>query len=596
MGIPLVQGGDLLVLDDRLFLKTVRGLKRVDVVYNRVPEAWLDPLVLKKGSNAGVPGLVHCIRSGTVTLLNAVGSEVADDRQMLCLSDRIIRYYMGESPIIPTYPTYWIGDIDQRELILDHPERFDIYPVLGDEMLQEAQVQRDTLRRVFQKTSVGYVAQPIIAQPSSLQIANGKFLPAAVEHIVYAMKEGTEFTVFPGALTRVISKAEQKSSWKDSWVLAGKVAEPTEHSSETQSAPPRMHSPVVTSRVAEAFYWMGRYLERAYHQAYLIQVIETLETEELNPTERKLYRPMWSHLLSPLDRAPGQGRRRIPSTIDRYRLVLMPERGSVVSTLERAIANAEALQESMSPEAWTTLNSLYQLFQRTRFKEDITDEEGARVALRLAAKAAQRIPQFFAIARRTMLGDDSWRFCEVGQSLELAIITASALEDLAKFLRRTGAWSEIQLSAFLRLLASRDVYRRLYQVRAQPAFVMEMLWQHPEAPRSVWRNVKTCRELLDTSRASRSSVAAAALGELDSLLVRIKERNWRTFFQEHGPEEVVSGTAKGDPDTDPLLRVIEPLLNDTLGIHGLISDGFLSHQAYIMETVQPMLQGFRDGV
>src|SRR6202042_1096417 len=107
---------------------------------------------------------------------------------------------------------------------------------------------------------------------------------------------------------------------------------------------PEIHHPTreVTSRVAESFYWMGRYLERAYHQAYLIQAIETLETEELNSAERKLYRPMWNRLLPPLETSAGTSRRSITNRLDRYRLVLLPEPGTVVSTFRNACANAES--------------------------------------------------------------------------------------------------------------------------------------------------------------------------------------------------------------------------------------------------------------
>ena len=123
MGIPMVQGGDLLVLDDCVYLKTVRGLERVEVIYNRVPDAWLDPLVFRRDSALGVPGLVHCLRKGTVALVNAVGAQLADDRSLLAFAPQIIRFYLGETPILPTVPTLWLGDIDQREMVLERSRR-----------------------------------------------------------------------------------------------------------------------------------------------------------------------------------------------------------------------------------------------------------------------------------------------------------------------------------------------------------------------------------------------------------------------------------------------------------------------------------------
>ena len=108
MGIPLVEGGDLVVLDNGLFLRTVSGLERVDVVYSRLADPWLDPLVFKRESHLGIPGLVHCIRKGTVSVVNSIGSQLADDRSLIHFSNAIIRFYLGESPILPPCkPTGW---------------------------------------------------------------------------------------------------------------------------------------------------------------------------------------------------------------------------------------------------------------------------------------------------------------------------------------------------------------------------------------------------------------------------------------------------------------------------------------------------------
>ena len=117
MGIPLVEGGDLVVLDDGLFLRTVSGLERVDVVYSRLADPWLDPLVFRRESHLGIPGLVHCIRKGTVSIVNSIGSQLADDRSLIHFSNAIIRFYLGESPVLPAMQTYWLGDLDQREMV-----------------------------------------------------------------------------------------------------------------------------------------------------------------------------------------------------------------------------------------------------------------------------------------------------------------------------------------------------------------------------------------------------------------------------------------------------------------------------------------------
>src|SRR5262249_8032284 len=146
-------------------------------------------------------------------------------------------------------------------------------------------------------------------------------------------------------------------------------------------------------------------------------VIETLETEELNSAERKHYRPVWNRLLPPLEKSAGTSRRSITTRLDRYRLALAPEPGSVFSTFLRAVRNAESVQDSISPESWATLTNLRSRFQKTKFNDELAEGEAARVTRRLADFATQLIPQFFAVCANTMLADDAWRFCEIGQML-----------------------------------------------------------------------------------------------------------------------------------------------------------------------------------
>jgi uncharacterized circularly permuted ATP-grasp superfamily protein/uncharacterized alpha-E superfamily protein len=582
MGVPLVQGGDLVVLDDCVYLKTIRGLSRVDAIYNRVADAWLDPLVLRRDSLIGVPGLVHALRRGKVTIINGLGSQLADDRTLLCFAPKIIRFYLGEDPILPTIPTFWLGDIDQRELVLEDVEAYDICPIFGEDLsaLSERSLSADPA--ILRKEASRFIAQPREVGGMTTTISDGRKIEGVLDHLAFALRTGSGFHVFPGALTRVFPPDQKEVMWisKDTWVLGDESvpAGPHIHTRRSSAAPVRE----VTSRVADAFYWMGRYLERAYHQAYLIQVIETLETEELNSAERKLYRPMWNRLLPPLEKSAGESRRSITTRRDRYRLVLLPEPGSVLSTYNRALRNAESILETLSPEAWAILSNLRARLTRTRHNDKLSDGECARVARRLSDLVTRTVPQFFGTAGMTMLADDGWRFCEVGQVLERAVITANSVLSISKPLTQQNYAVDIELSAVLRLLGSRDAYRRVYQIRAEPLPVLEFLWQNANAPRSVMRCLEQCRMLLRDSAPADTLGAAKSLNAIDALIHRIRRVDWERFI----PGQAGSGSAP--QELEPLLIT---LLRATSDIHQTISDGFLSHQAYIAEASQPHLQG-----
>ena len=610
MGIPMVQGGDLLVLDDCVHLKTVRGLERVEVIYNRVADAWLDPLVFRRDSMLGIPGLVHCLRKGTVALVNAVGSQLADDHSLLAFAPQIIRFYLGEQPILPTVPTFWLGDIDQREMVLEDIERYRIRPIFRENASGswEPGMSADeaSLRAEIRRAPAQFVAQPRDEGAETVCFEDGRQVAHAQDHIVFAVRSGGDFDVFPGALTRVFSRSVEAGDFgfgwtsKDSWVLNDSVTAPLLPTLARQipdtALPPRQ----VTSRVAESFYWMGRYLERAHHQAYLINVIETLETEELNSAERRHYRPMWNRLLPPLEKSAGTSRRSITNRLDRYRLMLSPEPGSVVSTFLRAQFNAESVQDTLSPEAWATITNLRTRFSRTRFREDLAENEAATMTRRTADLATQLIPQFFAVCANTMLADDGWRFCEIGQMIERAVITANSVVSIAGALaplpvgREVAAQaSEIELSAFLRLLGSRDAYRRIYQMRAEPRNVLELLWQHPEVPRSVLRCLARCGALLRESTAQEITSAATAVAGVEDLIHRLKRIDWTDYVRHTQDEDrVEEGREEPRParphDLEPLLQ---HLLEATAGMHSHIADTFLNHQARIAQVSQPVLQG-----
>ncbi len=187
------------MLDDCVFLKAVKGLKRVEVIYNRLSDRWLDPLVFDRSSLVGIPGLMHCVRKGTVSLVNAAGCQLADDRALLELAPRIIRYYLGQNPIPPSLPTYWLGDIDQREMVLSDPTSYSVRPATGGELSQLTtnSVRIREIRRLIEQVPAAWVAQPAESGASTVAFRRNRTISGTEDHIVFALRHGTEYEVFP---------------------------------------------------------------------------------------------------------------------------------------------------------------------------------------------------------------------------------------------------------------------------------------------------------------------------------------------------------------------------------------------------------------
>jgi uncharacterized circularly permuted ATP-grasp superfamily protein/uncharacterized alpha-E superfamily protein len=606
MGMQLAQGGDLVVLGDKLYLKVVGGLEQVEVIYNRLAQTYVDPLVCRRDSLLGVPGLVHCLRKGTVAMLNGFGSELADDRALLCFAPQIIRFYLGEAPILPTIGTYWLGDIDQREMVLADLANYRIRPLVGEEILGNwrglppSPRDEQNIRMALRLNPQNYVAQTAAEGGVALALEGTQYVRRVQDHLVFALRSGDHFNTFAGALTRVSSEGSLLTSFesgggsKDTWVFK-KEEGPLEGT--TTIIQPRESLNVtrkITSRVAESFYWLGRYLERLNSLAYMIQVIESLELEELNAAERKHYRPIWSRLLPPIE-GTQTSRRSIGSRTDRYQMMIKPDaQGSAAFLVGRVCRNADSIQEFMTPEAWSILAELRLVFSKVRYRQNPEETEMIGATRKLVDCVARSIPQFFAVAEATLLSDEGWHLCRLGMHLERAIITSNAVLAIQSSLRnqiqRTTEFdhaTEIELSAFLRMLGTRDAYRRLFQMRAQPLQVLEMLWQNDQAPRSVLYSMVQCAELLKKPTMIGARGTLSVLDHVEALVVLLRQMSWERYAE---------GSEAETGRLNLLHDVLADLFQAVARTHELVNDSFLNHQAHIPPPDQPLLKGFDYGV
>ncbi len=232
MGIELVEGRDLVVEDHKLFMKTTRGRRQVDVLYRRIDDDYLDPLVFRPDSALGVPGLMSAYRKGSVAIVNAIGNGVADDKAIYAYVPDMIRYYMGEEPILKNVPTFRMENLDEQELVLANMEKMVVKRtnesggygmVMGnkatEEQLKQAAVDIKADPRSF-------IAQPIIQLSTVPCFIDGKLQPRHVDLRPYALCGPEGIEIVPGGLTRVALKegslvvnSSQGGGSKDTWVV-----------------------------------------------------------------------------------------------------------------------------------------------------------------------------------------------------------------------------------------------------------------------------------------------------------------------------------------------------------------------------------------
>jgi uncharacterized circularly permuted ATP-grasp superfamily protein len=232
MGVELAEGRDLVVKDDVVHLKTTSGLRRVDVLYRRIDDDYLDPLCFRPDSTLGVAGVINAWRAGNVAIVNAPGTGIADDKAVYPYVPALIRYYLGETPLLENVPTWRMTVAEERTLVLDRLRDVVVKAVSesgGYGMLMgpaSSAAERDEFARRIQENPRGYIAQPVIPLSRHLCHLDGELESRHIDLRPFVI-QGEQIHVVPGGLTRValhkgslVVNSSQGGGSKDTWVLA----------------------------------------------------------------------------------------------------------------------------------------------------------------------------------------------------------------------------------------------------------------------------------------------------------------------------------------------------------------------------------------
>ena len=232
MGVELVEGRDLVVDNHKVYMKTTRGLKQVDVIYRRVDDEFLDPLVFNPTSLLGVPGLLSAYRKGNVAIVNAMGNGVADDKAIYSFVPDMIRYYLNEEPILKNVPTYKMENEDERKYAFENMHKMVVkrtnesggYGMLIGETASDEEIAK--FKIAIEKEPRFYIAQPTVKISTVPCYMNGKLVPRHVDLRPYALFGPDGFKLVAGGLTRVALKenslvvnSSQGGGSKDTWII-----------------------------------------------------------------------------------------------------------------------------------------------------------------------------------------------------------------------------------------------------------------------------------------------------------------------------------------------------------------------------------------
>jgi uncharacterized circularly permuted ATP-grasp superfamily protein len=260
MGVELVEGNDLLVLDNNVHMRTTHGERPVHVIYRRVDDEWLDPLQFRPDSLVGVAGLVNAARANTVTVANALGNGVADDKLTYTYVPDLIRYFLNEEPLLENIESYRLGDPDSFDEVINNLDRYVLKPVDGSGGKgivigpQSDERTLEKLRTRLTDNPRGYIAQRTVALSTVPTFVDDHLSPRHVDLRPFAINNGDEVWVLPGGLTRValpdgalVVNSSQGGGSKDTWVLADETQPPVREPLVSVTRTPRTDGPLVNN-------------------------------------------------------------------------------------------------------------------------------------------------------------------------------------------------------------------------------------------------------------------------------------------------------------------------------------------------------------
>ena len=514
LGITLVEGGDLTVRDQCLYLKTLRGLVPVHGLLKRLDDQFLDPLELRSDSTLGVPGLLQAIRAGNVMVANAPGSAFLESPALLGFLPALCRHLLGEELQLPALPTWWCGERSAMEEVLPQLQNSAIkatYPgsphhgnfdaVLGHKLATDAiaewakRIQQDgedhTVQAYLPLSQIPTWQPPEGANPDATR--PGKLVAKSVILRVFAVSDGAQsWRVLPGGLARVagaspdIASMQHGGSSADVWVQTeGSVDTTTLLRPPLTAASLTQRKRLVTSRAAENLFWLGRYTERAENSVRLARLtLDCLHGEDQHCASLLDWlgqMALTNTLVPPTAPSPLEGRRAFERALITS-LISTDQTTSVGFNLRAMRLAGSAVRERLSQEHWNVMQRTETLFdERCALSATQSDSSWLETQDTLHAISDQLAAITGAQTDR-MTRDDGWRLLSLGRHIERLRFLSNAL--LLGF-DSACVHDDGGFEAMIKLFDSEITFHALYQQSRDLAALIDLLVLDRDNPRAL---------------------------------------------------------------------------------------------------------------
>ncbi len=511
LGLTLVEGSDLTVRDQRLYLKTLQGLQPVHGLLKRLDDEFLDPLELRSDSRLGVPGLLQAIRAGNVLVANAPGSAFLESTALLGFLPALSRHLLGEDLSLPSLATWWCGERAAMESVLPQLQGSVIKPTWpGGDM--SAVLGRTLTRRGLDEWAGRIVRQgdehtvqahmPLSQMPTWRSDASGDHIaPRSVMLRVFAVSDGPQsWRVLPGGLARIasanleIASMQRGGSSADVWVLTDGEVDATTLLAHDQPGPAvTQRSGLVTSRAAENLFWLGRYTERTENSIRLARlVLECMNGEDQSsqPLLAWLSELAVQHALV-LDGVPAATHARRVFERSLIAALADTEHATSVGYNLRSLKSAAfAVRERLSQEQWNVIvRAETEFFRQCAICTEDGDYSPVE-AMRILDTVNGYTAAMTGAQTDRMSRDDGWRLLSSGRHIERLGFLASAL---ALSFETGAVFDEGGFEAVVALFDSTITFHSQYQQRHDVQALVDLLVMDRDNPRSLGWVAQTLR-------------------------------------------------------------------------------------------------------
>ncbi len=512
LGLTLVEGNDLTVRDQRLYLKTLTGLEPVDALIKRLDDEWLDPLELRSDSALGIPGLLQVMRAGNVLLANAPGSAPLESSALLGFLPAIARDLLGEELLLPALATWWCGEQAAMQRVLPQLKHSVVKPTypgsevftqMGQRLSPEA-LER-LMGRVVQRPE-DYTMQAYLPLAQTPTWAGDHIAPRSAMLRVYVLADGPQsWRVLPGGLVRLAPRGELMASMQtggssaDCWVLTHGQVDTT---SLLRSAPSTLSLALnkrpVTSRAAENLFWLGRYTERAENTVRLAQIVlRNLHSEEQTGRALQDWMVRLAHAHSlVLGEVPSGATPQAQRVFERALVAALGDAEGAFSVgfNLRALRLASAnVRERLSQEQRNLIERAENEFLEQCASLGAHTESAAQEALNALEAASESLAGITGAQTDRMVRDNGWRLLSLGRHIERLTTLSAAMRQAFE------AGSVLDANGFEALLALFDstiTFHAQYQQRRDVVALLDLLLLNRDNPRSLAWVLDTLRSRL----------------------------------------------------------------------------------------------------